>query len=457
MKRLFLKLVGLSIIYCFSYSLLFAGSSSQPRVLTLADAIRIALENNADLSVSRLDVDQADARVSEAVGYALPAVDLSGRYSRALKKQVFFLPDFQNPSSGRTAPIEIGSTNAIDMSLSARQVLFSSVVFTGVGASKVYLETARDMHRAKEVETVANVRKAFYRVLLAAEAQELMHANLSNAEENLGNVRLMSGQGLVSEYDELRASVAVENLRPLVIQTDNNYVLAVDALRDVMGLPPTEEFQVADTLSHSPVDEAILESAVGEVTERNPSLQGLRHQIGVNEALVSIQRAEYLPTLAAFGNYQYQLAKNDLRISTSDFIGSSLVGLNLSMNIFQGWQTNARIEQAKLEVRKTEERLRGVEKGLRTQTHSIVLRLREAQKRIEAQAQTVAQAEKGYRIATTRFLNGAGTQLEVNDAQLALTQAKVNRIQAVYDYMVASADFDEVLGRVPNYVIESLR
>jgi outer membrane protein TolC len=65
---------------------------------------------------------------------------------------------------------------------------------------------------------------------------------------------------------------------------------------------------------------------------------------------------------------------------------------------------------------------------------------------------TVDQAERGYRIATTRFVSGSGTQLEVNDAQLALTRSKVNRIQAIYDYLVASADLDQILGRVPEYV-----
>ncbi|MGH2567599.1 MAG: TolC family protein, partial [Bacteroidota bacterium] len=178
-------------------------------------------------------------------------------------------------------------------------------------------------------------------------------------------------------------------------------------------------------------------------------------QVDVNKALVSIERSNYLPTLAAFGNYQYQVAKNSLNISTGDFIGSSLVGIQLSVNLFEGLQTNARVDQAKVDVRKAEEQLNSVENNLRTAVHSVVLQLEQSQKRVEAQGKTVEQAERGYTIATTRFLSGSGTQLEVNDAQLALTQAKVNRIQAIYDYLVASAELDQLLGLLPPYAERS--
>lgn len=102
-------------------------------------------------------------------------------------------------------------------------------------------------------------------------------------------------------------------------------------------------------------------------------------------------------------------------------------------------------------MRKSEEQLSSVENNLRTAVHSVVLQLEQSQKRIQAQERTVEQAERGYKIATTRFTSGSGTQLEVNDAQLALTQAKVNRMQAIYDYVIASTELDQLLGRLPSY------
>ncbi len=96
-----------------------------------------------------------------------------------------------------------------------------------------------------------------------------------------------------------------------------------------------------------------------------------------------------------------------------------------------------------------------LERSLKTGVHSVAGNLRQARKRLEAQEKTVETAERGYKIVTTRFLANAATQLEVNDAQFALTQAKVNRVQAVYDYLVAAADLDQLIGRLPSYAIET--
>jgi outer membrane protein TolC len=240
----------------------------------------------------------------------------------------------------------------------------------------------------------------------------------------------------------------VENLRPEVIRAENNYALSIDGLRAAMGIGVSEAIEIEGKLDYKPVPEERMN--VETVTELNPSIQALRLQVLVNEAFVSAERSNFIPTLSAFGNIQYQAAKNTFTISTADFFRSAQVGLTLSLNIFQGFQTNARMDQANVDVRKSEEQLASVETSLRTAAHSAVLQLQQARQRVEAQGKTVEQAERGYRIATTRFINGSGTQLEVNDAQLALTQAKVNRIQSVYDHLVASADLDFILGRLPD-------
>jgi outer membrane protein TolC len=282
-----------------------------------------------------------------------------------------------------------------------------------------------------------------------------MRSSQKNAEDNLKNVQLLTRQGIVSEYDELRASVGVENLRPMVIQSETNFNLAMDNLKNTIGLPDKEEFVLTDSLVQQPVDEQILAAADQLVLELNPGLNATRRQIELNGAVVNAERSNYLPTIAAFGSYSYQAAKNEFNFSTNDFYKGSQVGLSLSLNLFQGFQTYSRVEQAQLEKRKSEEQKTSLERTLRTGLHSILGNLRQARKRIEAQGRTVEMAERGYKIVTTRFMNSAATQLDVNDAQLVLNQAKVNRVQAIYDYLSAAADLDQLIGRLPSYAIES--
>jgi outer membrane protein TolC len=440
------------------FLLLFAAASliadplaaqTSVRRVTIDDAVRIAMEKNSDLQAARFEVDRADARVQEAIGYALPAVDLTGRYTRSLKRPVFFLPDFANPGSGKIVPVQIGSNHSVDMTLNARQILFNGTVFVGMGAASIYADVARDLYRARQLETVTGVKRAFYRALLAREALDLTRTSLKNAEDNLKNVDLLRAQGVLSEYDHLRASVAVDNLRPAVIQAETNYALAVDGVRSAIGLDAHEAIEVVGQMQIEFVDDSLLVSAPQRFLETNHTYAALQKQVEVNEAFVMAERANYLPTISAFGNYQYQTAKNTFNISTNDFFASSQVGLQFSLSLFQGLQTNARVQQTQVDVRKSQEQLASVERNLRIGLTSTIGNLKAARLRIDAQERTVEQAERGYKIVTARFLSGAATQLEVNDAELALTQAKVNRIQAQFDYLVASAELDQYLGRLP--------
>ncbi len=241
----------------------------------------------------------------------------------------------------------------------------------------------------------------------------------------------------------------------MVIQSEANFNLALDNLRNTIGVTNKDEFILTDSLSFQAVDDAILIQAEALVLETNPGLSAAKRQIELNGALVNAQRSNYLPTIAAFGSYQYQAAKEQFNFSTNDFYKGSNVGLSVSLNLFQGMQTYARVEQAQLEERKSEEQRISLERTLQTGLHSILGNLQQARKRVEAQGKTVEMAERGYKIVTTRFLSNAATQLEVNDGQLALTQAKVNRVQAIYDYLVASADLDQIIGRLPSYAIET--
>ena len=446
-----------------------AAAAQEPltRRLSLEDAVRLAMKRNPDLQTARLEVKRSDARVLEAWGNTMPAIDLSGQYVHMINKQVTFFPDYflyafmkeidstYPKPSGQYVPISFTPGFTASAALNVRQILFNGAVFVGVGAANIYSHLARDIYQGKQVETVTKVRKAYYGALLAREALDLMRSSLKNAEDNLKNVQLMKTQGIVSEYDELRASVGVENVRPIVIQSETNFNLALDNLRNTLGVTSKDDFVLTDSLAFQPVDEQILARSEELVVETNPGLNASRRQIELNGAVVSAERSNYLPTIAAFGSYSYNSAKDQFNFSTNDFYKSSFVGLSLSMNLFQGLQTYARVEQAQLEQRKSEEQHINFERTLKTGLHSILGNLRQARKRMDAQGRTVEMADRGYKIVTTRFLNNAATQLEVNDAQLALTQAKVNRVQAIYDYLSASADLEQLIGRLPNYALES--
>ncbi|MBN1397991.1 MAG: TolC family protein [Bacteroidetes bacterium] len=451
----------------------FSTANAQDTVvynITLEEAVLLALKQNPDIESARLEVEKSDARVLEAWGYAMPSIDLSGNYVHFLDKPKSYFPDaiyyplrklmdstYVVPKvTGQLIemPFSMNPNYNASASLSFKQVVFNSAVFIGVGAANVYSDLARDLYKSKELEIVSSVRKAYYQALLTKDVAELMASSLVNAEQNLKNVRLLKEQGIVSEYDELRAAVNVENLRPSVIQSENTAFLALENLRNLIGISGDAQVMLSGKMEYEPVDDSLITTAESMMFESNPNLNAVKRQIELDGAFVNAERSNYLPTIALFGSYSYSAIKDRFNFSTNDFYKSSQIGLSVSLNLFQGMQTFAKVEQAQLEQRKSEERRTTIERNLRTGIYSARRNLEQARKRVEAQGKTVEMAQKGYKIVTARFLSSAATQLEVNDAQLALTQAQVNRVQAIYDYSVAAVDLDQLTGRLPSYVID---
>ncbi|HND77928.1 MAG TPA: TolC family protein, partial [bacterium] len=289
----------------------------------------------------------------------------------------------------------------------------------------------------------ASVKKVFYQVLLARQVYETTKASLINAENNFNNVRILNKQGIVSDYDMIRAEVQVENLRPSVISAEQQALVVTNALKVQLGMDATDPLHIRGELTPVPIDSSWLDEQ--RAVTQNAGLEALRLQQDLNAAVSSIRLAEYMPTLAAFGTYQWQAQKNTMDFGGKDFISTSQVGFTLSLNLFNGFQTTARLAQSRADERKAEQQLRYTRENIRSQMQSIRLRLDEARKRMASQNRTVELAEKSYKIATTRYATGSGTQLEVNDADVALLQARLNRIHAIYDYLVTCVDLEEMI------------
>ena len=367
-----------------------------------------------------------------------------GNYTRNLKSPVFFF-DGQ--------PISVSQKNAFSATAQLNQVIFNSAVFTGVGTARTYQEAARETYRNALAETMYNVRQMYYTALFARETWELLQRSLENAEENLRNVRVMMNEGLVAEYDAIRAEVATENIRPQVLEAEQQYKDATNALKLVIGLDVNREVTPTGEFTYQTESLPGLAELQDKAVIANYSLRALELQMRVNQELIDINRSEYLPTVSLFGNYTYQGQADDFNFIT---VSSASAGLNLSLSIFKGFQSDARVQQARIDYLRIQEQYRSALQALRLQIETVAGRVENARRRIEAQGRTVDQAQRGYEIAQIRYNAGTGTQLEINDAELALRQARLNRVQAIFDYLVSRSQLGQFLGDVPERYLQTV-
>jgi outer membrane protein len=424
-------------------ALSIAAYAQEPATLTLQQAIDVALKNNRDLSSQRLTIENADAQVTEAFGNALPTLSLNARYTRNLKKQVFYFPG----QDGIVRPIEIGSDNALSTDLTLNQIIFNSAVFTGVGTAKTYSKISRQQLRAKTADVVLSVKRAYYTALLAKQVLQVNETLLQNATENMKNTQVLYKAGLRAEFDAIRAEVQQANQQPVVVQARNNYDMALDNLKLTLSYDDTKQINLAETLvrpAGTGASEPDVQAAKAILEKYNATLEALRLNTEVNRELIDINKSEYLPTVALFGTYQMQAQADNF--SDMDFTPSAYLGLNLSLNLFNGYKTDAKVQQARIAYEQSRFTLEQTEDALKTQLESILRRIEYARQRIAVSDQTIRQAERGYQIATVSYKAGTGTQLQINDADLALAQSRLNQLNSVYDYNVALAELESLLG-----------
>jgi outer membrane protein TolC len=301
-----------------------------------------------------------------------------------------------------------------------------------------------------ECDLRLQVVQAFYGAILAKEYHQMMVDTKAQIESHLKNVQAMYEQGMVSEYDKLRAEVELANFSPQVTSAEEAWKMALEGLRMVLGLAPQDEFEPVGELAEITPKEVDINKAIDEAFSNRADYRqiGLRTQM-LQQALKVEKRNQYWPSFFLSVNYQKQAQEKNLNFDEY-FWGEGLsVGIACSIPLFDGFKTHNRIQMAKLNVHKAELMKSQAEDGIRIEIKQAVWKLEEASEKLQASQQAVQQAEKGYSIAEVRYQSGISTQVELLDARLSGTQAQISELSARYDLIVAKASLERAIGMKP--------
>jgi outer membrane protein TolC len=420
---------------------------SLPLILTLDRAISLALQQNRDVMIADQERVKADAQVTEAWAGALPTLTFTGTYTRNIKLPVLFLPPNTafNPTT-QTQTLELGSNNAYVGGVSINQTLFNWKVGQALDIAHLYHDYSLESSRSVKGDVIFAVKRAFYAVLFSRKLVEANRKGLDIVRANLDNVRSQFRNGTAAEFDQLRAEVQVANTEPLVTSAENGYLLSMNSLKSVLALPLETQIDVRGDLAYDTLSTAQLDSARHQAVLLNPAIQSLSLQESMLEKNIGVERAGHFPVLSLTGAYNLQAQDNTFKFNDYLWAKSFYLGLNLSVPIFDGFRTSARTEQASIDKEKVHIARLKAQELLLIQIQSAELTMQEALKRIEGQRRSIEQARKAVSIAQTRYKSGVGTQLELLDAQVAMTRTETNYVQAIYDYLVARAGWNNAIG-----------
>jgi outer membrane protein TolC len=286
-------------------------------------------------------------------------------------------------------------------------------------------------------------------VLLSKAVLDITNASFTNAQENFDNVKALYDQGMVSEFDMLQAEVQVENIRPVLLRIENALATAKDGLKITIGVDQTADIDVSGEIELDSMDISNEDELIREALISNFNIQSLELKKQVDEAFIQLDVSEYWPTLAAFGNYTYTGSSDALYFQNYDY---STVGLSLTFNLWQGNRTKNAVEQSTITFKQTEEQLLQLKDYTILQVKAKVQELKRVKSLIQVQERTVKLAQRAYDISKVRYQEGAGSQLELQNADQDLRQARLNRVQAIHSYLVTKYELDQLLGRTnPQY------
>jgi outer membrane protein len=449
-NRLIHLVWALLCVLAVAHASVSAADDRERYELTIEKAITLVLEQNRDVLIADQERYKAESQIREARSGAYPQINISGNYTRNVMLPVMFLsPNTQLNPTNSTQTFEIGSSNSYVMGASLSQALFNRRVGVAMDIANQYHDYAEESYRATTQSAVLAVKRSFYTVLLAQKLVEANRQGVEVARANFENVQSLFKFGKASEFDQLRAEVQLANTEPMLISAENNLVLAVNGLKTLLAIAQDAPLVVKGEFGYAEIPATLSEAAKRSALASNPTITGLALQESMLEKNIIIERANYFPTISLVGGYQWQSQDNTFGFNNYRWAKVLNVGLQFSYPLFDGFKTSARADEAEIDRQKIHYTRLKAEEGLTIQIQSAELKMAEAKKRIEGQEKNIAQSEKAVRIAQSRFKNGVGTQFDLLDTQVAMTRTQTNYAQAIYDYLIAKAEWQYAVG-LPN-------
>lgn len=408
--------------------------------ITLDEAIEIALSESNTIKIADMTIEKTGYAKKGAYSALYPNISASGNYQRTLKKQVMVM----DMGMGDPLEIEVGTSNNVSAGVSAAMPLVNAQLWQSLKLSALDVELAVEQARSSKISLVSQVKQSFYAVLLAKEAYDVYKEVYDNAQKNFEDVEKKYKVGKASEFDYLRAKVNVNNAEPEVYSAENAVVLAIWQLKAIMGIDLNTDLDVEGALSDY-VNEvvAVVQETDSISFENNTNLLQLRLQDEMLTNTIKMTKFQYIPTLSASFAYNYNAMGNTFDMSWNPY---SVVALSLNVPIFNGFSKRNSIRQ----YQKSQDILRlsieDTERNLNIAMGNYIDKMNTSVKRYTAAESTLEMAQKSYNISEKMYEVGKATLVELNDAQLALTQAQLTMSQAIYQYMTNKAAIDELMG-----------
>ncbi|MBP1672701.1 MAG: outer rane efflux protein [Bacteroidetes bacterium] len=409
----------------------------------LNKAIEIGLSESPSIQIAERNILIKKYYKSEQIVGLFPSVSIAASYNRTLKKQKMVMEFMGTPME-----IEIGSSNSYNAGASFALPLVMPVLWNNLKLTQLDVEMTMEKARSSKIELVNQIKKAYFSLLMMQESYNVLLASYKNTEDNNKIIADKFSQGLVSEFEKLRADVQLENQKPNLLATQNAIELNKKLLKMLMGIDINENIIFDGELSQF---ESQMDAKAVPVKEalsilNNTDLKQIDLSIQQLNRTKSLVLSSSLPTLAMSGVYQYASLSNDYDFANYNWFPYSMVGFSLQIPITSWASTHYKIKQTNLTIQNLQDTKKTLEKSVWINVFTAVDNIDKAIENHTSSKETLKMAQRAYDIAKRQYEIGMSTWLDLNNADLALTRAKLQFLQSIHDYLSAYSDLEKYLG-----------
>ena len=400
--------------------------------LGMSDCLKLVLTNNK--SLQRAVEGKEIARGERLISYSaiLPSVDFSGDYTRL-------------DEVASIAGFTIGDVDNYSANLRVTQPVFAGgSIVAKLNAGKLFSLLTDQAIRAVTQDVLYAAQKAYYDVLLNRHLLDISADAVRSAQAHLDNVKRKRQGGVASDFDVLRAEVELSNFRAEHIQNKNAINVSKANLLKIMGVSQDSGIVLSDELIYLPWDVS-MEEAVGAAFQRRPDLFERQLDIKWQKEQLNIARSRWWPRID--GYYENTWAKPDPHNSTEIEWGRAWqAGVMVTLPVFDGFAREGTIIQQKARFKQAQIDLIDTEETALFELTKALLSIEDSKEFVESQRLNLTRAEEGSRLAEVGYREGINTQVEIIDAESALTKAKSLYYQAIYSHMIAKLDLQKAMG-----------
>lgn len=421
----------------------FAGETVE---LNLQEAMERAFNTNPAISIAGYNVQSAKAGLDAARSSHLLSITANHQSQRGgadeerISRQMVINPttqkvEFVNIPVGK----QIGNSHSNSVTATLPIYTGGKIRGTVRQAKANYMAVVEGKQKAYN-DMRATVTTGYCDLLQAGNMQQLGRESVQRLEDHLKNVKAQYDVGVVAKADVLRSQVELSNAQQSLIQAENAYQVAEANLNRIVGLPMDTTLKLDNILTYSEYTEDMA-YCLDYASKYRPELEQARQGVEAAKGALMVARSGHMPQIGASATQSWSDSE-----WPGDENGEWGVGVSVSLNVFDSGVTWSKINGAKADLAAAEETYRDTVTAVDLDVRNSYLSMREAEKRIQTTQTAVSLAEEDYRIAQVRYMAGVGTNTDVLDAQVALTQAKTNYLQAMYDYNTSKIELENAIG-----------